>query len=108
VESYPGETEQVLSESEISFETGSEFSLAKKLMILPQIIVKAQKTDSPHDICVYLEELTLIFNSFYNEVSILKTENQNLRVSRIMLSKATANVIKNGLALLNIRVPDRM
>ena len=107
-ETYPGETEKVLDETKISFEADSEFSLAKKLMMFPQVIMKAQKTDSPHDVCVYLEELTLIFNSFYNEVSILKTENQSLRESRIMLSKATSNVIKNGLALLNIRVPEKM
>jgi arginyl-tRNA synthetase len=107
-EAYPGETEKVIDETQISFEADSEFSLVKKLMMFPQVIMKAQKTDSPHDICVYLEELTLIFNSFYNEVSILKTENQSLRESRIMLSKATANVIKNGLALLNIRVPEKM
>lgn len=106
-EAYPGET-KVLEESEISFEAKSEFALAKKLMMFPQVIAKAQKTDSPHDICTYLEELTLIFNSFYNEVSIMKTEDVELRNSRVMLSKSTANVIRNGLALLSIRVPERM
>ncbi|EKE18429.1 MAG: hypothetical protein ACD_9C00339G0004 [uncultured bacterium] len=104
---YPGEM-KVLDENEISFEAKSEFSLAKKLMIFPQVIAKAQKTDSPHDLCVYLEELTLIFNSFYNEVSIIRTEDVKLRNSRVMLGSATANVIRNGLALLNIRVPEKM
>ncbi|KKQ52427.1 MAG: Arginine-tRNA ligase [Parcubacteria group bacterium GW2011_GWD2_38_11] len=106
-DAYPGGT-KVLNENEISFEVKSEFSLAKKLMMFPQVIAKAQKTDSPHDIGIYLEELTLIFNSFYNEVSIIKTEDVNLRNSRVMLGKATANVIKNGLALLSIRVPEKM
>jgi arginyl-tRNA synthetase len=104
---YPGEI-RVLNEDKISFEVKSEFSLAKKLMMFPQVIAKAQKTDSPHDICTYLEELTLIFNSFYNEVSIMKTEDPELRSSRVMLGKSTANVIKNGLALLSIRVPEKM
>ena len=106
-DAYPGET-KVLAENEISFEAKSEFSLAKKLMMFPQIIAKAQKTDSPHDICVYLEELTLLFNSFYNEISIMKTEDVQLRNSRVMLIKATASVIRNGLALLSIRVPEKM
>ncbi len=107
-ETFPGESDIVLDESNICFETKNEFSLAKKLMEFPQIIAKAQKTDSPHDICTYLEELALLFNSFYNDVSILKTGDDTLRISRIMLSRSTANVIKNGLALLNIRVPEKM
>jgi hypothetical protein len=47
-------------------------------------------------------------NGFYSEVSILKTEEEYLRVSRIMLIKATASVIKSSLALLSIRVPEKM
>lgn len=57
-------------------------------MMFPQVIVRAQETDSPHDVCAYLEELTPTFNGFYSEVSILKTEEEYLRVSRIMLIKA--------------------
>ena len=77
-------------------------------MMFPEIITKAQQTDSPHHICVYLEELALLFNSFYNEVSIIKTEDQKLRDSRVVLCKEVAIVIKKGLSLLNIRVPEKM
>lgn len=97
-----------LDEEEIIFEDKSEFELAKKLMIYPKIIAKAQKTDSPHVISTYLEELAPIFNSFYNEISIVKTENEKLRNSRVMLCKDTASVIKNGLSLLSIKVPEKM
>ena len=95
-------------DSKIIFEAKSEFDLAKKLMLFPKIISKAQKTDSPHIISTYLEELAPTFNSFYNEISIMKTENEELRNSRILLCKSTASVIKNGLAILSIRVPDKM
>jgi arginyl-tRNA synthetase len=97
-----------LEKSDLVFINKSEFNLAKKLMMFPGIIVKSQETDSPHHICVYLEELALLFNSFYNEVSILKTEEQNLRNSRLALSSCVALVIKKGLSLLSINVLERM
>ncbi len=97
-----------LEKGEISFTSKSEFDLAKKLMMLPEVVLKAQQTDSPHQICVYLEELALLFNSFYNEVSILRTEDAKLRDSRVALSKGVALVIKKGLSLLSIRVPEKM
>lgn len=97
-----------LEKGEISFTSKSEFDLAKKLMMFPEIVLKAQQTDSPHQVCVYLEELAQLFNSFYNEVSILKTEDAKLRDSRVALSKGVALVIKKGLSLLSIRVPEKM
>jgi len=97
-----------IDETKIIFAAKSEFDLAKKLMLFPKIISKAQKNDSPHIISTYLEELAPTFNSFYNEISIMKTENEELRNSRILLCKCTASVIKNGLSILSIRVPDKM
>jgi arginyl-tRNA synthetase len=97
-----------LKESDIFFEHQSEFVLAKKLLLYPEIIVKTQKTDSPHHIAVYLEELASLFNSFYDEISIIKTEDLKLRASRAALCRCVALVIKAGLGLLNIKVPERM
>jgi arginyl-tRNA synthetase len=105
-EIHPGTKK--LDENEVIFEAKSEFELAKKLMMFPQIIAKAQKTDSPHMISTYLEELAPTFNSFYKEISIINTEKEELRNSRVMLCEDTANVIKNGLSLLSIRVPEKM
>lgn len=108
VEIY-GETEiDKLDKNEISFEHQSEFVLAKKLMLFPEIIVKAQKTDSPHHIAVHLEELASLFNSFYDEISIIKTEDLKLRASRTALCQSVALVIKTGLSLLGIKVPEKM
>jgi len=99
---------KVLNKEEIFFENESEFNLAKKLMFFPQIILRSQKTNFPHHICVYLEELTQLFNNFYDETSVIKTKDSKLRSSRIMLIKSTALVIKRGLSLVNIKVPDKM
>lgn len=103
---YPGI--EYIDENKIIFEARSEFELAKKLMIFPDIIIKAQSNDSPHIISMYLEELASAFNGLYSEISIIKTENDNLRNSRVMLCKAIVIVIQNGLALLNINIPKKM
>lgn len=92
----------------ISFVNKSEFDLAKKLMMFPEVIARAQETDSPHHICGYLEELASLFNGFYNDVSILRTEDKKLRESRVVLIKGVSIVIKKGLSMLSIKVPEKM
>jgi len=103
-----GDIDSNLENEDIFFVSEVEFSLAKKLMIFPQVIIDAQQADFPHYICKYLEELALLFNSFYSEISILKTEEQKLRSSRAILIKEVAFVIKKGLFLLGINVPQKM
>lgn len=97
-----------LEMNDISFVNKSEFELAKKLMAFPDVIVKAQETDSPNYICGYLEELASLFNSFYNETSIIRTEDVKLRESRIALIKGVSMVIKKGLSMMSIKVPEKM
>ncbi len=92
----------------IVFEKESEFALAKKMMFFPMIVLEARKNDSPHLVAVYLEELAQLFNHFYNEVSIIGTEDEVLRLARIALIKSTAIVIKNGLALLGVKIPEKI
>jgi len=92
----------------IIFEKEVEFALAKKLAFFPYIIIRAQKEDAPHFICTYLEKLAQLFNNFYDAISVIQTKNSDLRQSRIALIKSVAIAIKNGLYLLNIRVPDKM
>jgi len=92
----------------IIFEKDIELALAKKLAFFPHIIICAQKEDSPHFICTYLEELAQLFNNFYDSAPVIQTKNSELRRSRIALIKAVATVIKNGLNLLNIQVPNKM
>lgn len=91
-----------------SFEHKSEFDLAKKIMLFPSIIIRAQQENAPHLIAVYLEELAQLFNTFYQSVSVLKTDKDDLRASRVGLTFSTGLVIKNGLKLLGIKVPEQM
>ncbi|MDP3997772.1 MAG: arginine--tRNA ligase [bacterium] len=97
-----------LAKQLFSFTNRSEFDLARKLALFPEAVLRAQQANSPHLICVYLEELSQLFNAFYGEISILKTEDKQLRESRLALSNGVALVIKKGLALLSIAVPEKM
>jgi len=92
----------------VVFEKQIEFALAKKLMFFPCIVINAQMADSAHVICTYAEELAQLFNNFYNEISIINTEDIKLKKSRIMLIRSVALVIKISLNLLNIKVPSKM
>ena len=69
---------------------------------------QAGKDYSPSGIANYCYELTKEFNQFYHDYSILKEEDANKKSVRLVLAKNVAKVIKNGMALLGIEVPERM
>lgn len=100
--------ETKIKSSKPIFEKDSEFALARKMMFFPMIILESQKNSSPHVVAVYLEELAQLFNHFYNEVSIIGTKDENLKLSRIALIKSVASVIKNGLSLLGVKTPEKI
>ena len=53
-------------------------------------------------------ELVKEYNQFYHDCSILREENPQVRSMRLALSDATARIIKRGMSLLGINVPERM
>ena len=62
----------------------------------------------PSALCTYLYETAKKFNVFYHECSIGKAETEELKKARLALATATAKLLKQGLALLGIPVPERM
>jgi arginyl-tRNA synthetase len=48
------------------------------------------------------------YNQFYHDFTILKEENEALKQFRLVLSESTATIIKTGMKLLGIEVPERM
>jgi arginyl-tRNA synthetase len=65
-------------------------------------------TDVPSLIANYVYDLVKEYNQFYHDYSILREENAEVRAFRLMLSANVAKVIKTGMGLLGIEVPDRM
>ncbi|MDY6229885.1 MAG: arginine--tRNA ligase [Prevotella sp.] len=85
-----------------------EAELIQKLNEFTAAVEQAGKDYSPSGIANYCYELTKQFNQFYHECSILNADSDRERAVRLVLAKNVAKVIKNGMALLGIEVPERM
>lgn len=85
-----------------------EKELIKIIRQYPEIIQLAAANYSPALIANYTYDLVKEFNSFYQNVPILATDNETEKAFRVKLSKSVADVIKSAFALLGIEVPDRM
>ncbi len=90
------------------FKNEKEIQILKQLTEFPEIVIKAAENYSPNLICNYIFDLAQDFNAFYELVPVLKEKNNNLKMMRLALVEATAQVIKNGLFLLGIKVLERM
>lgn len=82
--------------------------LVQLLTEFPVMVKEAGDEFNPALIANFLYELVKEYNQFYHDYSILKEENTDLRNFRLVLSSAVADVIKDGMALLGIEVPERM
>ncbi|MBQ7213979.1 MAG: arginine--tRNA ligase, partial [Bacteroidales bacterium] len=63
---------------------------------------------NPSVIAAYVYDLAKEFNQFYHDFSILHEPQQAVRSFRLMLSLKTAWIIRSGMSLLGIEVPERM
>ena len=96
--------------------TGAEVYLTpteREMIILqskyPAEIAQAAKGFSPASLANYLYEIAKMFNKFYHEIPpIIKEENEGLKQQRLNLSWVTANILKSGMKILGITVPERM
>ncbi|NMH29421.1 arginine--tRNA ligase [Flavobacterium silvaticum] len=85
-----------------------EKELLKIIGQYPQIIQEAAAAHSPALVANYVYELVKEYNSFYQSVPILGTENEKIRDFRVRLSAIVGRVIESGFGLLGIEVPERM
>jgi arginyl-tRNA synthetase len=85
-----------------------EKELIKIIQQFPETIQLAAANYSPALIANYTYDLVKEFNSFYQNVPILATDNETEKQFRVELSKAVGEVIKSAFALLGIEVPERM
>jgi arginyl-tRNA synthetase len=85
-----------------------EESLIQHLADFPATIAEAAKGYSPSDIANYTYDLVKEFNQFYHDFSILREENEQLKLFRLALSANVAKVIRLAMSLLGIEVPERM
>jgi len=85
-----------------------ETDLIQKLYAYGAAVEQAGSDYSPSGIANYCYELTKQFNQFYHDYSILNAETETAKMFRLVLAQNVAKVIRNGMALLGIEVPERM
>ncbi len=81
--------------------------LEKMLYRFPEVVERAGEEYSPHYIATYLIELASTFNNFYAQGKIVDKEDMNSSY-KVALTEAFSIIIKNGLNLLGIQVPEKM
>ena len=85
-----------------------EIELVQKMNDYAAAVEQAGKDYSPSGIANYCYELTKEFNQWYHDYSILGAEDEATRDLRLVIARNVAKIIKNGMALLGIEVPERM
>jgi len=87
----------------------TELEMIILLAKYPTEIATAAKAFSPAMLANYVYEVAKMFNKFYHEVPpIVKEEDEQLKQHRLNLSWVTANILKSGMRILGIAVPERM
>jgi arginyl-tRNA synthetase len=84
---------------------------ALALMLLlakyPEMLTAAAQDFAPHDVTFYLRELAASYHSYYDAERIL-VDDEAVKLARLALVSATAQVLHNGLAVLGVSAPERM
>ncbi len=82
--------------------------MIKQILNFPIVIQQAAQNLSPALIANYTYDLVKDYNSFYQSVPILGSENINEKIFRTQISKKVGDTIKLAFSLLGIDVPERM
>lgn len=85
-----------------------EIALIQHLQGFAAAVSQAGVDYNPSCIANYCYELVKEYNQFYHDFSVLREEDEKKRFIRLSLSAAVSQVIKNGMGLLGIEVPERM
>ncbi|WP_300699174.1 arginine--tRNA ligase [uncultured Bacteroides sp.] len=85
-----------------------EEGLIQMMADFAAIVKQAGEDYSPSIIANYTYDLVKEYNQFYHDFSILREENEAVKVFRLALSENVAKIVRLGMGLLGIEVPDRM
>ena len=85
-----------------------EKELLKRLSLYPSVVKEAGDNYSPAVIANYCYELVKEFNQFYHDHSILGVDDLDVMNFRLVIASAVGKVVKSGMALLGVEMPERM
>ena len=94
-------------ESLALLDTKYDMEMLKLLDQYPDFVEAAARTQSPHLISMFLQDLASTLHRYYSNGHVLSAEN-NVASARLMLLDCVAGVVKNGLGLLGVNAPESM
>jgi len=94
-------------EAPVELQEDLEIQLAKRILEFPEFLQRAVSAYRPNLMTDYLFDLAQLYNRFYQNVPFLKAP-EGVRESRLVLCEQVARILRTGLDLLGIEVPERM
>ena len=94
-------------DGKLQFSEPQEWALIRELLKFDAVVAEVEEELLPNRLCSYLFELSQVFNRFYDQVPVLRSE-EPARSSRLALCRLTADTLKLGLELLGIPTLERM
>ena len=85
-----------------------EIAIIQTIVDFEQVVKQAGTDYSPSIIANYVYDLVKEFNQFYHDFSVLRESDKSLREFRLVLTGSVGKIIRLGMGLLGIEVPDRM
>ncbi len=107
LEQWGGAPPALLDADAGALDSEYEKVLLQHLIDFPQVIENAAQDLAPHMVAFYLKDLAADFHSYYNASRFL-VEDENIRLARLALITAVAQVMRNGLMLLGVSAPQKM
>ncbi|MEN0004485.1 MAG: arginine--tRNA ligase, partial [Bacteroidota bacterium] len=102
-----GEWNPALADTYTSLET-IEKDIIAQIYAFPALIVQAAEDYDPSAVANYCYNLAKLYHKFYHDHSILKADTEGAKAFRLMLSTALSNVLRKGMELLGIEMPEKM
>ena len=97
-----------LSDVDLSALQGPQAQALMQLLAkYPEMLTAAADGNAPHDVTFYLRDLAAAYHSYYDAERIL-VDDEAVKLARLALVAATAQVLRNGLAVLGVSAPERM
>ena len=107
LQQWGGEHLALLQADASALNSEYETTLLQQLIDYPQVIENAAEDMAPHLIAFYLKDLAADFHSYYNASRFL-VDDESVKLARLALIAAVAQVMRNGLALLGVSAPEKM
>jgi arginyl-tRNA synthetase len=90
-----------------ALQSAPALALALQLAKYPEMLSAAAQDFAPHDVTFYLRDLAACYHSYYDAERIL-VDDEPVKLARLALVAATAQVLHNGLAILGVSAPVKM